>query len=284
MAEEQAELLAEDVYYGDPESSSLKLSSDIHTGKPSTDVIVVGNACAPAGTSLQVMDVRLAFANQQKMLRVFGDRVWQQGHISEPLSFTQMPLVYERAFGGGFESRCHQLNPVGTGFAAGRSADDMDGVALPNIENPQQLINGVKDEPQPIGVGALAPHWLPRRTFAGTYDQDWQQKRAPFLPHDFDSRFCQCAPIDQVSSEYLVGGEPFLIEGMHPGGQVRFNLPGVSLNSKIEIQSQWHEPEFKLETVVIQPNDLQIYMVWRLALPCGKLVSRIGDIVIQMRR
>ncbi|SMF29694.1 hypothetical protein SAMN02745866_01921 [Alteromonadaceae bacterium Bs31] len=284
LSEEQVELNAEDIYHGDAASSSLKSPSDMHTGKPGTDVIVIGNAYAPAGTSVQAMDVRLAFAEKQKILRVFGDRTWQKGKISSPEPFTEMPIVFERAFGGGPEHKVNELNPVGTGYAGGRDAAEMEGVPLPNIESPHQLVASVKDEPEPVGYAAIAPHWLPRRSLAGTYDQQWQQTRAPFLPHDFDSRFCQSAPSDQVCGTYLQGGEPFLIEGMHPGGQLRFSLPSVGLVSKIELKSRTEVAAFNMETVLVQPNDLKINLVWRAAVACGKQVSNIGNIFIQMQR
>ena len=37
----------------------------------------------------------------------------------------------------------------------------------------------------------MAPHWLPRRAWAGTYDDAWRISRAPYLPADFDARFFQ---------------------------------------------------------------------------------------------
>ncbi len=63
-----------------------------------------------------------------KRLRVFGDRYWEKGRfglrMTEPEPFENMPIIYERAFGGIDEqaSTPEQLimeerNPVGTGFA-----------------------------------------------------------------------------------------------------------------------------------------------------------------------
>ena len=77
-------------------------------------------------------------------------------------------------------------------------------------------------------IHRLAPicaHWMPRRQYAGTYDARWEQSRAPYLPADFDPRFFQVAPADQVVPGYLTGGEPVELFGVSPWGPVRFTLP-----------------------------------------------------------
>src|SRR5262245_35314517 len=38
-----------DEYWGDPALSSLKYASELHVGKPSTDVILMGQAWSPGG-------------------------------------------------------------------------------------------------------------------------------------------------------------------------------------------------------------------------------------------
>ena len=47
LASEQLPPVMADEYYGDPGSTSLKAVSDLHIGKPGTDVLIIGHARAP---------------------------------------------------------------------------------------------------------------------------------------------------------------------------------------------------------------------------------------------
>src|SRR5262249_34378976 len=145
----------------------------------------------------------------------------------------KMPIVYEKAFGGVDQKSDHPerdwewRNPVGTGFAI--SPDHLDGVALPNIEYPNELIRKWKDRPCPAGFGPIGCHWQPRVEFAGTYDDKWMKERQPLLPEDFDDRFFQCTPQDQQAADFLHGGEPVELLGLTPGGELQFRLPKIFL-------------------------------------------------------
>jgi hypothetical protein len=76
LSEEQLEPQSEDEYWGEPGSSSLKVASDYHTGKAATDIIVLGNACAPAGRTMKQLDVEVSVGKITKKISVFGDRIW----------------------------------------------------------------------------------------------------------------------------------------------------------------------------------------------------------------
>ena len=114
---------------------------------------------------------------------------------------------YERAFGGTDRSRVKDgilesepRNPAGTGFLGKKTALPIDGVKLPNLEDPKDLISSSRSRPKPMGFGPLAPDWEPRRSFVGTYDEAWQKNRAPYLPNDFNPRFFNAAPADLVAA------------------------------------------------------------------------------------
>src|ERR1700741_5073806 len=80
-----------DEYQGDPARTSLKAVSDLHIGKPGTDVLVTGHAQAPNGRPTPEMLVSVAVAERQKTIRVCGDRVWRRdGTPTEPHPFTAM--------------------------------------------------------------------------------------------------------------------------------------------------------------------------------------------------
>ena len=110
IAEEQKPIVMADEYWGEPGESSLKYASELHLTKPSTDIVMIGEACARDKRSVTQLDVSLAVANRRKTIRVFGDRRWGAGllglSMTPPIPFESMPLIYERAFGG-----FHEVSP-----------------------------------------------------------------------------------------------------------------------------------------------------------------------------
>jgi hypothetical protein len=126
LAQEQRPLVATDEHYGDPASSSLRYECDFALEKPLTDVVVVGKAISPSGQRVKQLAVRLEVQGRKKDLLVLGERRWvrSMGSVfpSAPAPFVEMPLTFERAFGGQDESRgaehavVEQRNPVGVGF------------------------------------------------------------------------------------------------------------------------------------------------------------------------
>jgi len=289
IADEQAPLHEADVYWAEPGKSSVKYIGDYHIGKPVTDIIMLGHACAPGQKEATRLDVSLAVGKVRKTVSVFGDRQWNEGRITPPTSFKTMPMVYEKAYGGihvvdGEVADADARNPVGRGFAGTRKDEDMNGVPLPNLEDPSQLIRAPSDMPMPACFGASAPFWQPRASYAGTYDEQWQTGRAPYLPEDFDKRFCNAAHPDLMYPGYLQGGEPVQISYMHPNGILKFDVPRVGISSRITVAGSDATPDFNLETLVLEPNQLRMSLVWRAALPCDKRALKVSDVRIALRK
>jgi len=289
LADEQLKPVEADIYWTEPGKSSIKYASDMHIGKPATDIIMLGHACAPDRQQVTELDVSITVGQVHKTVRVFGDRQWQDGEISAPATFTTMPMVYEKAYGGfhilnGEIATVHNLNPVGRGFAGQRTQDEMTGVPLPNLEDPAQLIRHPSDTPDPACFGACAPNWQPRASFAGTYDEQWQTNRAPYLPMDFDRRFLNSAHPDLVYPGYLQGGEPVKITHMHPTGVLRFDVPSVNLLPRVKMANGELAPVFNLETLILEPNQLRMSLVWRAAVECDKKAMKISDIKVNLTR
>jgi hypothetical protein len=198
-----------------------------------------------------------------------------------------MPLVWERAYGGMDRFSDDQIaeeerNPVGAGFRVKGGTNPLEGLLLPNLEDPQDLISSWHQRPRPACFAPIAPHWEPRRSYAGTYDEDWQQKRAPFLPTDFDERFFQVAPEDLVSPEYLTGGERVDVRGASPSGWIQFRLPLVSLNVSYIRDDDPVASPVCLDTVVIEPDEGRLQLVWRAVLQCDKQALRIAEVVASL--
>ncbi len=289
IAEEQVPPVMADEYWGEPGVSSLKYASDLHLCKPATDVVLVGQAWAPEGKPVAQLDMGIAVADRRKLVRVFGDRVWRNNGkaISPPEPFESVPLVYERAYGGvhqreddGDKILGEERNPIGCGFRGERNAGEADGLPLPNIEDPQNLIERWGDQATPQGFGFVAPYWLPRRDFAGTYDDSWQKTRAPYLPEDFDSRFFNTAHPDLILDGYLKGGEPIQVVGASPKGRLRFRVPVCRFDMKVRVAGRTEDLPINLETVLIEPDEERLCLTWRGALPCDKKALKVEEIAV----
>jgi hypothetical protein len=280
LVDEQIPPCNEDEYWGEPNQSSLKYASDFHMGKPSSDIIMTGQACAPEGQTVQQLDVSLSVGQVGKTIKVFGDREWRNGRISTPKPFNKMPIIYERAFGGvhmvdGVVKSSDARNPVGCGYSGDRSIDEMDGERLPNLEDPANIIQQSSDRPQPSCFAYSSASWQPRLGYAGSYDQAWQNKQAPYPPEDFDKRFFNCAHSDLIYPGYLSGGEAVKISNMHPDGEIQFNLPQINLVSEVSFDKDTQCPKFNLETLALEPNQLQLSMVWRASMSCDKRLLKV---------
>ena len=286
VAREQRELVMGDEYWGKPGQSSLRHAGEAHLLKPGTDVLLIGEAHAPHGRPAESCMVSMRVGPLQQVLQVFGDRKWKGGlispSISSPEPFTRMPLVWERAFGGVHEVGegqilCDRRNPVGRGFRGRRSGAEMVGRALPNLEHPQHLIGSISDTPEPVGLGPVAPSWEPRKSCAGTYDEAWQTRRAPYLPHDFKPEFFQVAPPALQSRGGLRGGEPVELLNVSPEGIQRFVLPRCALEVMVRIAGQPIQLQMRLETVLLEPAESRVCLTWRGAVRCDKQVLKVEE-------
>ncbi|WP_437277908.1 DUF2169 domain-containing protein [Sorangium sp. So ce375] len=293
VADAQEPLKLADEYWGEPGQTSLKHAADMHLGKPATDVVLVGEAVAPRGRAVPSLDVSLAVGPVAKVVRVFGDREWRgllDLRISPPIPFERMPLVYERAFGGVLKHdpekgplEIDQRNPVGVGFGL-RSAPVEKAVRrLPNLEDPAHLISGVRNRPPPAGFGFIAPSWEPRRRYAGTYDDAWQERRAPYLPADFDARFFNAASPGLICSSHLRGGEPVKVQNAGPDPWDT-RLPLCELDVKVAIERDIERPPMRLQTVALEPGAGRLGLVWLGAVGCDKRALKVRLVDIDITR
>lgn len=294
ISEEQEEVIMAPEFSGDPLSSSLLSDTDLPHKKLATDVLVSGHACAPQGKAVKKLKVGLRVAQIQKVVHVTGDRRWLESSsgvkISDPMPFTQIPLTYERAFGGmdlssedPSEHDWDTRNPSGCGYAT--KPEHVLGKPVPNIEEPGSLISRFGQRPNPIGFGPIAGHWSQRVELAGTYDEHWEKTRQPLLPEDFDERYYQCAPLDQQIPGYLKGGEKVELYNVTPEGMWVFNLPKVYLAFTTDFDdgsSESHRP--KLHTVLLKSDERQVVMVWHSHLECHHKVLKLNQTRIRLKQ
>ncbi len=275
IADQQKPPVFQDIFAGEPGQSTTLYESDGAFFKPSTDIVVVGTACAPGGKPTESFQVGLAVGGLRKIVTVTGDRRWlrskgRSAAISEPEPLTEMPLVWEKAFGGADTTHggptkhdFDRRNPIGTGFRLTDTPGCLDGVPLPNLEYPDALIKHWHDRPGPASFGFVGRHWHPRIALAGTYDEKWQKARLPLLPEDFDYRFFNSAPADQRYSKFFRGGEVVRAVNFSKRGREQFTIPTLTVFFCGFAKKQRFEVEARLDTVIFEFDKEIIMLIWR---------------------
>ena len=288
LADEQVPVIPAAKHYDDPATTSIRVPGDVTLEKLATDVLVIGTAYAPDGKRTWQMDVSVRVGPVSKTLRVSADRRWDRsasGYTAAWVApFERMPLTWERAFGGTQKTATGSVaelrNPVGVGFHVPEGDGTPLGTPLPNVEDPRVPLTSTEDRPPPAGCAPIAAHWEPRRSYAGTYDEAWQQRRAPYLPTDFDARFLQLAPPGLVTPGYLHGGEPVELRGLTASGTLSFTLPRARISTTYVFDSVRETRTANLDTVLIEPDAGRLVLVWRSGLTCDKKLLKVREVVI----
>ena len=234
---------------------------DEMVAKSRGEFLVAGSAFAPGGAARKVVGVRVRVGDVEKRLTVVGDRVWGSGGASDPVAFTEMPVAWERAFGG--EGSAH--NPIGRGLAPVRGPD---GVvhALPNVELPDRMVRTPNDRPPPAGLWPIDITWQPRAGKAGTYDDAWLKTDFPGLARDADWTIYNVAPQDQWLPGFFRGDESWLVEGMHPERTVQEGrLPNAVMRCFVHRKSRdaFTEVPMRVDTVWLFPNLERLVVIYR---------------------
>ncbi len=282
-------LVLTDEHYGDPETTSVRHECDFAPEKPMGEVLVVGKAVAPYGTSVQQLGVRLEVQGRNKDAVVLGERCWAHAvgslTMTRPLPFRELPLTFERAFGGQDSSRgpdavdCEARNPVGVGFHGARRLEAVDGMPLPNIERLGQRVEWHRARVEPIGFNVVGRAWAQRACFAGTYDQRWLDEQCPFLPRDFDLRYFMSAPSDQWCSHF-VGGEIIRCFNMSEQPIVQCVLPKVAVPVRFRFADSLVERNAVCDTVILKPHRAEAALLWRTRVPVGKRLTLLKEVLV----
>lgn len=170
------------------------------------DVLVFGDAVAPAGRAVPQMRVGVASGRFVRQFDVIGDRHWTRAsaeaewQLSAPVAFERMALGCDRAFGGsamfGGGSQPFSMNPQGRGYALDPA--ELGSVALPNLERIDQRMARWSDQPVPACFqkppgGLLLPARGPESWNEAAGAQDPMRLPQVLLKHSF-----QQAPPDFV--------------------------------------------------------------------------------------
>ncbi len=237
---------------------------DLCMPKPRGEVLVTGSAF-PTGGPQAACRVRVSLGPVDKSLLVVGDREWRDGAMTSPRPFTEMPLTWERAFGGaGFAD-----NPLGRGAAPVGDPLMPGAHKLPNVEDPRSPVRAIDDRPRPAGFGPLDFTWPQRFSKLGTYDQQWLETRFPGLAADLDWTAFNAAPADQHIDGFWRGDERWTLENLHPERPLLEGaLPGLTARVFVDHEqpdgtTRFVEVPTRLDTVHLFPAAMRGVMVYR---------------------
>jgi hypothetical protein len=291
LHEEQVPLVMSDVFFGEPGLSAPRYEVDFAPRKQRCDVLLNATAHAPDGRPTTRTTVGVRIGSWSKSFDVVGDRVWEAGlggiGASATSPFVQMPITYDRAFGG-MDNRsadpadhaAYLLNPIGRGFHKQLKSEWVAGSPLPNTEETGKPVSWVNGNYRPMSFGAIGRHWEPRYKYAGTYDQHWLDEVFPFLPADFDEQYYQAAPLDQQLPKPL-GEQTLTLLNLTPEGRRDFVLP--HFEAPIHIFPRKGEREdltAQCDTVMIETDQERVTMTWRVARPLMKNMFEIAQVLI----
>lgn len=289
LANMQKPLIMADTFTGEPGFSAPIYEADFAPIKPRCDILLVGSAHAPNGRPVTKLPVGLKVGSMIKTFNVVGDREWDINALSaspgRPRPFVQMPITYDRAFGGlddfhddPDQHSAFMPNPVGRGYR--RHLIEIEGKPLPNTEETNQPITSPKGDYRPMSFGVIGRNWLPRYPFAGTYDQNWTDNIFPFLPPDFDNQYFQAAPPDQ-QMPYLQGGEEVALGNLAPQSTIRFKLPIVDMPIVFFYKKGGkHETSGVIDTLIIEPDAGVFTICWRASLPLKRNMFEIAQVLV----
>jgi hypothetical protein len=290
--------------------------SDILPQKAATDLIVMASAVAPQGKRTTSLVASIEVGDRVREYLVHGDRRCRyrgNGTIefSAPDPFERIPLRYEYAYGGADPTAAalppttlleamwphpgiYPRNPAGRGYVVGDNRAHIEGLLLPNVENPKdpvtprRVITGSPKQwwlqPVPWSCDWLDPTWFPRCVFFGalpehTPDDDGEmaEVRSGFLPPGF-TRTLREAPIERLLHPrcgdaaspalllpFLTGSEAIRFRHMTPSGTLVVRLPGRPPEVIVRYRRRAEQLKPVLTRVLISLEEQAAYVVWHAA-------------------
>jgi len=291
LAETQVPLTEADESTGEPGLSATRYETDYAHRKPRCDVLLNGSAYAPGGRPAAHVTVAMRVGSMTKSFNVVGDRVWDRFLLSStptsPKPFAKLPITYDRAFGGVDvdENKPEKIatylkNPVGVGYYPLTKAKALVGKPLPNTEEIGHPVKTTDGKYLPMSFGPIGRNYESRIPFAGTYDKQWLENRAPFWPDDFNYLYFQAAPADQ-QIPHPKGGEQVILKNLSPRGIMKFQLPRRSLPILfIRHRGEDLQVNAVIDTILIEPDEGRIMLTWRTSLPLRRNCFEIKQAVI----
>ena len=268
LADEQVFVTGDEFWEDDPERS-LRYAEDLALVKPQGEVWLTGTL-----RTLEPVQQLACYARAgdvEMRFDVIGDRWWRSdGGQTEPTWFKEMPLCWERSFGGpGFEP-----NPVGRGLAPD-SSDAEGRIALPNVEHHGRLMRSPSERPEPAGAWPIPRTWPERMRLMGSdYGAAYLRERWPYFAEDFRWSHFQAAREAQRVAGYWRGDEEIELARLHPEHpRLRCRLPGIRacafVCEQARSQGPLREVPLLLDTIAVDVGEGTATLVWRGSTPCS---------------
>lgn len=286
---------------------------DVWPLKTATDVIVTGRAHAPRGDAVTQLPVEVHIGQRSKRVLAFGPRFVERrasGRIafSAPVSVHSVELSWWNAYGGidpmivprGLDDTpifagrpiielfpgAYPRNPSGTGYLITDTPQLLDGLTLPQLEDPAHLLTPesmlVRDpsawwrRPMPACFGWCHSLWFPRVLHCGG--------KPYHLPASMPSRELELGRIDEAelaSTEprgpdvrmtneaapdmimpFLRGDESIRLIGMAQRGEQSFRLTPERPALRVVIDGADVAPQTTaMHTLAIDAEAQQFYIV-----------------------
>jgi hypothetical protein len=263
------------ITFGDPIGSSLRADDDLAPFKPNADVWIDATARAPNGRPARTWEVRARIGALDRRLAITGPRAWVKAligyELSSPEPALEVPVRYERAFGGSTADAVCEENPIGAGFVSDRGRPDV--VIAPQIEAPGDPITQIGRAHVPRGMLPIHKSWLPRRAYAGTFDARWKEERWPRLPLDFSPAYYNAAHPDFVYDGYLRGDEVVEISGVAES-TLSFRLPACI--AAVTTRPESALTPLVLDTLFVDVDGAKAVMTWRCSFPAHRPVRVVS--------
>ncbi|WP_246522419.1 DUF2169 family type VI secretion system accessory protein [Neoroseomonas terrae] len=190
--------------------------------KMAAEFLVTGSAFAPGGVPAQTVTVTARLAGVTKQLAAVGDRWIEDGVPTPPRPFQEMPLGWDRSYGG----PNYADNPLGRGIEEMPIQGVGMRVMLPNVVLPQGASRPAA--PAPINFGPIDIAWPQRAKLSGTHNQRWLEQEFPGFAGDTDWRILLAGPPDQRFPGFLRGDEDYALTNLHPQEpELTGRLPGI---------------------------------------------------------
>ncbi len=271
-ADEQLYPTGDEFYPDDDEQAgSLRYESDFAYFKPWADLLLAGKCYAPEGEPIDACWVTFQAGNKTRSLVVFGNRSWKSTvpgvwKITDPEPFTEMELRYENSYGGSG----YKKNPVGKGYQK-VTKKTKKFQPLPNIVDPDAVIDSPNSRVEPVGFGPLGRMWEYRHSRMGTYKGKYLKERWPWFPKDFDWTHFNSAPPEMQYEGYLNGDEKLSFENLHSKHPLyESQLPGLRVRCFMNVlsgtdndQPNFEEVEMKLDTLWVGMEAEKLVLLWR---------------------
>lgn len=311
----------------DPDDPALlAVDTDLHPSKPRTDVVVHARAYGHARA--RRLDVAVHVAGREKRITVLGPRTCSLGpggkiQFSEPGVIDQVPLTYAFAYGGrdrGAEAKygnplktaptlpqglqgvdldaaspfLYPRNPAGRGYLIEPTAEALDLLQLPQLEDPTDLLSptrlaaGWVDNwhrmPLPQATGWVDYGWYPRVAFFGVvpivdcFDEpplEVERGLAPEFLRDGTGETpdacryeLQCGASLGLQVPYLRTGDAVELRALHrQRPRWGFAVPPAPRIWTDGRDGKVAPTQPVLQTLLVEPDDDRVTLVWRGSAP-----------------